>query len=273
MYLKIIFSLFAAVTTVSQCGKQFPVASTESQPKLLWGDEFNYDGAPDTLVWGYDLGDGCPHVCGWGNNEQEYYTKDAKNVRIENGHLVIEAHREDIGGKTYSSTRLVSKHKKDWKYGKIEVRAQIPHGTGTWPAIWMLPTENVYGGWPHSGEIDIMEHVGYVPDTIYGTIHTDAYNHMKNTQKEGKVFVPDAESAFHIYSVNWTPDKIEWYVDHVKYHSVENEKLTSAEWPFDQKFHLLLNLAVGGNWGGKRGIDESIWPQKMLVDYVRVYEL
>jgi len=154
----------------------------------------------------------------------------------------------------------------------MEVRAKLPAGLGTWPAIWMLPTENKYGGWPNSGEIDVMEHVGYAKDSIYGTIHTDAYNHIKGTHKIGEIYVPDAESAFHTYAINWTPEKMEWYIDNVMYHSVKNEGLTSAEWPFDQQFHLILNLAVGGNWGGKHGVAEDIWPQKMLVDYVRVYE-
>jgi len=244
----------------------------QSPTKLIWSDEFNTPGAPDNSKWNYDMGDGCPDVCGWGNNEQEYYTNDPKNVRIENGNLVIEAHKESKGGKPYTSTRIVSKFKGDWLYGRIEVKAKLPKGRGTWPAIWMLSTDWKYGGWPESGEIDIMEHVGYDPGVIHGTIHTDKYNHVKQTQLEGKITVNDAQEAFHIYAVNWSKDKMDFFVDDKLYHTVNRNPLDDFRgWPFDQRFHLIMNVAVGGNWGGAKGIDDSIWPQRMEVDYVRVY--
>ncbi len=241
--------------------------------KLVWSDEFDIPGKPDDTRWGYDLGDGCPNVCGWGNNELQYYTNDPKNVRVENGNLIIEAVREEKGGKSYTSTRMVSKGKGDWLYGRIEVRAKLPKGKGTWPAIWMLSTEWKYGGWPESGEIDIMEHVGYDPGIIHGTLHSGKYNHLKGTQQEGKVSIPDAQDAFHVYAVDWTKDKVDFYVDDKKYHTVNRNASDDFNgWPFDQKFHLILNQAVGGNWGGKEGVDERIWPQRMEVDYVRVYQ-
>ncbi len=247
--------------------------ATKEEPKLVWSDEFNYTGSPDSSRWNYDLGDGCPNVCGWGNNEMEYYTKDAKNVRVENDLLIIEAHKDSLGGKAYTSTRMVSKFKGDWLYGRIEVKAKLPKGKGTWPAIWMLSTEWKYGGWPASGEIDIMEHVGYDPGVVHGTIHTESYNHVKKTQKEEKITVADAQDAFHVYAIDWTKDKMDFYVDDKMYHSVSRAANdTFNEWPFDQKFHLIMNVAVGGNWGGAQGVDESIWPQKMEVDYVRVYQ-
>ena len=251
--------------------------STELQDldsyKLVWSDEFDRDGHPDTSKWSYDVGNGCPRICGWGNNEKEYYTdNDLDNARVENGHLIIEAKNEPIHGYDYSSARLVTKGKGDWTYGRVEVRSKNPSGTGTWPAIWMLPSENTYGHWPSSGEIDIMEHVGYVPDTIYGTVHTKAYNHNIGTQKGGMLAVGDSESDFHVYSIEWTSEKIDFLIDESIYFSFKNEGLTSKEWPFDQSFHLILNLAVGGNWGGLHGIDDSIWPQRMEVDYVRVYQ-
>lgn len=240
---------------------------------LVWSDEFNSNGAPDASKWGYDLADGCPNVCGWGNNELEYYTSDSRNVRIEDGNLVIEAHREARGGKPYTSTRMVSKGKGDWLYGRVEVRARLPRGKGTWPAIWMLSTDWKYGGWPESGEIDIMEHVGYDPGVVHGTLHSDKYNHVKQTQQEGKVNVPDAQDAFHVYAVNWTNNRVEFFVDDKMYHTVDRKATDDHHgWPFDQRFHLIMNLAVGGNWGGKEGIDESIWPQRMVVDYVRIYQ-
>jgi beta-glucanase (GH16 family) len=229
--------------------------------QMVWSDEFDYEGLPDTKKWSYDVGDGCPNVCAWGNNELEHYTKDSlKNARVENGHLIIEAHKELIGNSRYSSARLVSKDKGDWKYGKIKVRAKLPSGIGTWPAIWMLSTDWEYGGWPESGEIDIMEHVGYDRDTVVGTVHTKAYHHSIGTHQNGKIAKADFEENFHIFVIEWSEDKI------------DNEKKTFNEWPFDKRFHLILNLAVGGNWGGKMGVDEKIWPQKMEVDYVRVYQ-
>lgn len=241
--------------------------------KLVWSDEFNTPGTPDPAKWDYDLGDGCPNVCGWGNNELEYYTKDSKNVRVENGNLIIEARKETIKGKPYTSARIVSRKKGDWTYGRFEIRAKLPRGNGTWPAIWMLSTDWKYGGWPASGEIDIMEHVGYDPGVIHGTIHTEAYNHVKGTQKEGKVTSADAQDKFHVYIVDWTESKMEFFVDDKLYHTVTRDAKDDYKgWPFDQRFHLIMNIAVGGNWGGQKGVDENIWPQRMEVDYVRVYQ-
>lgn len=243
-----------------------------SQMKLAWADEFGYEGLPDSSRWSYDLGDGCPQFCGWGNNELQYYTeKRPANARVEGGKLIIEAHQEAYQGRQYTSTRLVSKKKGDWKYGYIEIRAKLPAGRGTWPAIWMLPTERVYGGWPHSGEIDIMEHVGYEPDSVYGTVHTEAYNGMKGTQKSGSIWLPDAEQAFHTYAIDWQEGHIRFLADGQEYFRFNKEDGYEA-WPFDQHFHLILNVAVGGNWGGKHGVDGSIWPQRMEIDYVRVYQ-
>jgi beta-glucanase (GH16 family) len=241
--------------------------------RLVWSDEFDYQGVPNPSKWGYDLGDGCPSACGWGNNEAEYYTNNTKNARVENGMLIIEARKDSAGGKAYTSARLVTKYKGDWKYGRIEVRAKLPRGKGTWPAIWMLSTDWNYGGWPTSGEIDIMEHVGYDQGVIHGTLHSEKYNHVKQTQQEGKTTVADCSDAFHVYAVNWTENQIDFSIDNNIYHSVKrNPQDDFHGWPFDQRFHLILNIAVGGNWGGQQGIDPNIWPQQMVVDYVRVYQ-
>jgi beta-glucanase (GH16 family) len=242
----------------------------EEKPVLVWSDEFDQAGAPDSTRWGYDLGNGDN---GWGNNEMEYYTRDQKNVRVEDGKLIIEAHRDSLFEKPYTSTRLVSKGKGDWRYGRIEVKAKLPKGRGTWPAIWMLSTDWKYGGWPASGEIDIMEHVGFDPGVIHGTIHTETYNHVKQTQKEGKIIVPDADGAFHVYAIDWNEDKMDFLVDDKPYYSVVRDAADDFKgWPFDQRFHLIINLAVGGNWGGRQGVDETIWPQRLEVDYVRVFQ-
>ncbi|MFO0414867.1 MAG: family 16 glycosylhydrolase [Bacteroidota bacterium] len=241
--------------------------------KLVWSDEFNQSGLPDSAKWGYDAGRGCPQNCGWGNNELQYYTVSRKeNARVENGHLIIEAHRENFQSSNYTSARLVTKEKGHWKYGRIEVRAKLPSGNGMWPAIWMLPAHSKYGNWPHSGEIDIVEYVGYIPDSLYATVHTGAYNGMINTQKGGRTYRNDLHSEFHVYSSIWTEDSISFFIDGEKYFSFRNDQKGSAVWPFDQAFYLILNIAVGGNWGGKKGVDNLIFPQRMEVDYVRVYQ-
>ena len=234
----------------------------------FWSDEFNYQGKPDSSKWGYDLGGD-----GWGNNELQHYTNDLKNAKVENGQLHITAIKEKTGERNYSSARLISKNKGDFLYGRIEVRAKLPAGRGTWPAIWMLPTDWAYGGWPESGEIDIMEHVGYDPNNVLSSIHTKAYNHGIGTQKSGGKNIPTAMTDFHDYRLDWTPYAIRCYYDNELVFTFINEGKTFAEWPFDKRFHLLLNLAVGGNWGGAKGIDETIFPASMVVDHVRVYKM
>jgi len=235
--------------------------------KLIWSDEFNGKGLPDPQKWGYDTGG---H--GWGNHELEYYTADRKkNARMEKGNLVIEARKEDYKGMKYTSARLLSKGKADWKYGRMEIRARLPRGLGTWPAIWMLnsvPNMN----WPDDGEIDIMEHVGYDPGLIHGSVHCKKYYHVINTQKTDTIRVNDCMDEFHVYSLEWNAENISIFVDQKKYFVFTNEHSGKDAWPFDQPFHLLLNVAVGGDWGGQMGVDEKIWPQRMLVDYVRVYQ-
>lgn len=249
------------------------VLSASKEMKLMWSDEFELDGLPDHNKWSYDTGDGCPRICGWGNNELQYYTKDnLNNARVEGGNLIIEAHKTSLGSSDYTSARILSKGKGDWKYGKISIRAKLPTGLGTWPAIWMLPSTNKYGNWPNSGEIDIMEHVGYDPDSIYGTVHTTAFNHMIGTEVSKASYHPDAESSFKTYSIEWDNQKIEWLIDGVSYHAFENRNISEKEWPFDENFHLIMNLAVGGNWGGEKGVDTRIWPQRMEVDWVRIYQ-
>lgn len=233
---------------------------------LVWNDEFDINGKPDDSKWGYDIGG---H--GWGNNELQYYTSDSVNVRVNNGKLEIEAQYYENAAIKYTSARLVTREKGDWLYGKVDVKAKIPSGLGTWPAIWMLPTDWVYGGWPASGEIDIMEHVGYDQNRIHGSVHTQSYNHSIGTQKSSQIVIPTASTDFHVYTIEWDSTKIDFFVDNQKYFSFANENNTSAEWPFDKRFHLILNVAFGGNWGGAQGIDNSCLPAKMEVDYVRVY--
>jgi len=252
-----------------------PPGKSQNSRKLVWSDEFLYVGLPDASKWGYDVGG---H--GWGNKELQNYTNARKeNARVENGVLIIEARRDGPKTQPYTSARLVSKGKGDWTYGRIEVRAKLPSGRGTWPAIWMLASQRSYGAgyWPDNGEIDIMEHVGYDPDVIHFSAHTKAYYHSINTQKTAKTRIETARSGFNVYVVEWTPSEIRWYVNDQQYFKFANERLSNPDadykqWPFDKPFHLLLNLAVGGNWGGAQGVDDAIWPQRMEVDYVRVYQ-
>jgi licheninase len=242
---------------------------------LVWNDEFEGEGLPDASKWSYNVGG---H--GWGNDELQNYTENRlRNARLENGNLVIEAVKESFEGSDYTSARLVTKGKGDWTYGRFEIRAKLPSGRGTWPAIWMLASQNEYGAgfWPDNGEIDIMEHVGYDPDVVHSTVHTLAYNHRSGTQKGDQITVSNARSAFNVYRIEWDERAITAYVNDELYFHFRNERLTEpsagfAEWPFDKPFHVILNIAVGGDWGGAQGVDDSIWPQRMEVDYVRVYK-
>jgi beta-glucanase (GH16 family) len=234
----------------------------------VWSDEFNYTGAPDAAKWDYDIGGS-----GWGNNELEYYTNSMNNAKVENGKLYITARQENVGGMNYTSARLVTRNKGDFLYGRIEVSAKLPAGRGTWPAIWMLSTDWVYGSWPKSGEVDIMEHVGYDPNNILSSIHTQSYNHVLGTQKSGGMNIPTALTAFHKYRFDWTPYAVRIYYDDQLVFTFVNEGKGYATWPFDKRFHLLLNLAIGGNWGGAQGIDTTIFPATMEVEYVRVYKM
>ena len=195
--------------------------------RLVWADEFDYNGLPDREKWSYDVGG---H--GWGNKEVQFYTERRKeNARVENGSLVIEARRDKWRGHEYTSARLVSKRKGDWTYGRVEVRAKLPTGKGVWPAIWMLPTDWAYGGWPDSGEIDIMEQVGYEPDVIHASVHTKAYNHVIGTQKTATTNVETATTGFNVYAVEWTPEEIRAYVNDRHYFTFKNEVKKDSQQP------------------------------------------
>lgn len=245
--------------------------------KMVWNDEFDYQGAPDESKWSFDT-EG--NNWDWGNDEAQNYTPaDKRNAWVENGNLVIEARKErytwngDGQTKEYTSARLRTLGKGDWLYGKVEVRALLPKGRGMWPAIWMLASEEKYGGWPKSGELDIMENVGYDPTKIHCNIHTESYNHSLGTNKGNTVTTSLPSENWHIYSLEWDADKVVFFLDGQQVFRFDNEHRSYREWPYDQKFHLLLNVAVGGSWGGTEGIDDAIFPQKMLVDYVRVYQM
>lgn len=230
-----------------------------------WSDEFDNDNQPDSLKWTFETGGD-----GWGNNELQYYTK-GDNALIENGILKIIAKKESKKKKKYTSSRIVTKNKGEWLYGRVEVKAKLPEGKGTWPAVWMLPVKYFYGGETSSGEIDIMEHVGYEPDIVHFSIHSKAYNSGLKNEKTTKLKVKNSSRTFHIYRLDWTPYGIRGFVDGKKYFEYKNTGKGSRFWPFDKKFFLIINLAIGGDWGGIKGVDNSIFPATMEIDYVRVY--
>jgi len=244
---------------------------------LVWSDEFDVAGLPNTNKWAYDTE---RNAAGWYNNERQYYSNArAENSRVENGMLVITARKEDLstlglpdwGNQQYSSARLITRGLASWTYGFIEVRAKLPCGTGSWPAIWMLssPPES---RWPDDGEIDIMEHVGFDPGVVHGTMHTAGYNHTKNNARTATTTVADACSAFHKYQLTWTASRITVGVNDHNYYQYSNDHSGNSEWPFDSPQYLILNIAVGGDWGGQQGVNDAIFPIEMQVDYVRVYQ-
>ncbi|MFT5403731.1 MAG: beta-glucanase (GH16 family) [Verrucomicrobiales bacterium] len=252
---------------------------------LVWRDEFDYEGAPKEEKWSIDV---------WParkvNDEDQAYTDRAKNIRVQDGTLIIEAHKEDFDNAQYTSGRIHSRGKGDILYGKVEVRAKLPAGQGSWPAIWMLPSDaskyattwnededwqgsTTNDAWPNSGEIDIMEHVGYDMHTVHGTVHNKAYYWLHWNQRKGSIEGKTVDTAFHIYTLEWAPDFLTISKDGSPYFTYVNEGTGWEAWPFDHPFHLILNLAVGGMWGRGGGpIDDSIFPARMEVDYVRFYK-
>lgn len=257
---------------------------TNKNWQMVWQDEFDYQGSPDPKKWSFDE---------WParkvNDEDQVYTKREKNVRVNNGRLIIQAHKEDYQNGHYTSARIHTLGKSDILYGKIEVKAKLPAGRGTWSAIWMLPSdpyryattcqtkEDWQGSatcdaWPNSGEIDIMEHVGYDMHNVHGTVHNKAYYWRNWQQRKGAISGRDVDTKFHLYSVEWSPEHITVLMDGSPYFSYKNEHTGWRSWPFNHPYHLILNLAIGGVWGRAGGpIDDSIFPVKMEVDYVRMY--
>ena len=229
-------------------------------PKAVFFDEFNVDGAPDSSKWGYDLGNNN----GWGNNEAQYYTNRTQNAVVSNGTLKINLIKEAYQGYNYTSARLLSKGKYSMKYGKVEIRAKIPSGGGTWPALWMLGDNIDSVGWPACGEIDIMEHVGNQLNRIFGTLH---YPGRSGGNADGaSVMIPNATTEFHIYSMEWNASTIKIYVDNQLFFTYNN----NANSPFNQNFFFIMNVAMGGNFGGT--IDPNVTNATMEVDYIRVYQ-
>jgi beta-glucanase (GH16 family) len=235
----------------------------------VWGDEFNTPGLPDSTKWTFEKGK-------LRNNELQYYTvKRLENCRIEDSVLIIETRKEKYEGADYTSADIISRGIGDWKYGKFEIRAKVPGGKGTWPAIWMMPTYETYGGWPRSGELDIMEYIGVEPQNFYFTTHFEGINsngHGSNGSGPQKV-VRNPYNEFITFVAIWTPEKIEWWANDRKIHEYKKPADDYRVWPFDKEFYMILNLAYGGTWGGYDGVDDTKLPHQFQIDYVRVYQL
>jgi beta-glucanase (GH16 family) len=235
----------------------------QAKRKLVWEENFNKPTLDET-VWNFDLGDGCPNSCGWGNNERQIYTKE--NCEIKEGRLIIHAKKEGNG---YTSTKITTKDKKFFQYGRMEARAKLPIGHGIWPAFWMLGQNISQVGWPKCGEIDILEYVGREPHMVFTTLHTqDSHGNTINTKKTS---FPNIEEGFHVYAVDWTKDKMDFFVDDTLVYTFQPEVKNENTWPFDKPFYFILNVAIGGNFGGP-DVDDTIFPQDFIVDYVKVYQ-
>ncbi len=234
---------------------------------LAWAEEFDRPGAPDPAVWTPEKG----YVR---NGEAQYYTSGRpENARVENGLLVIEARRDGWEDKPITSASLTTKGKRPFLYGRIAVRAKIPTGRGTWPAIWTLGENVNQVGWPACGEIDILENVGFEPRKIHANIHCKTYNHTKRTGKGRGINTDAPWSQFHEYAVEWYENRLEFFFDDTRYFVFRKESDDPAVWPFSKPQYLILNLAIGGGWGGQKGIDESLFPHRFEIDYVRYYQL
>ena len=230
---------------------------------IIW--EENFDGNQlNQSHWNYELGDGCPKLCGWGNEERQIYTKE--NVEIKDGRLVITATKNQ---EVYRSSRITTKSKVEFTYGTIEVKAKLPTGHGLWPAIRMLGSNIDEKGWPDCGEIDIMEYVGRDPHTIFTSLHTR--QSFGDTENSKKTIIKDIEEGFHIYKSNWTKDKIEFFVDNKLVYTFYPEIKNDETWPFNEPFYIIINLAIGGKFGGP-DVDDTIFPKQFEIDYVKIWK-
>lgn len=237
---------------------------------LVWKDEFNGTSL-DLTAWSHQNGDGCPGNCGWGNNELEYYTDRAENLFFQDGKLIIEARPENYNGKPYTSSKIFTQGKKPFKFARIDIRAVLPKGKGIWPAFWLMPQSSVFGGWPKSGEIDLMEVVGHEPNRTFGTIHYGPGPGSTQISRNYLLSAKTFNDEFHVFSLEWKQDQIKWLIDGNVFSTVNKADLGSNNYPFNEEFYIIFNLAVGGNWPGSPDAN-TYFPQWLVVDYIRVYQ-
>lgn len=248
--------IIISLVTIFSCEKK-------KQENIVFFEDFNTENLNETY-WNYELGNGCPNLCGWGNNERQYYTKD--NVSIKDGNLVITATKDST---KYYSGRITTKDKVEFTYGTVEVKAKLPLGHGLWPAIWMLGSDIEEVGWPACGEIDIMEYVGKIPHKIHTTLHTpSSFGQSINTNVET---LENIEEGFHVYKTNWSKDAIQFYIDNQLVYTFSPEEKDEKNYPFNKPFFVILNMAIGGSFGGP-DVDDSIFPQQFIIDYIKIYQ-
>jgi beta-glucanase (GH16 family) len=263
--IKSILSL-AVLVTLSSCSEDVK-QTVVTKEQLVMSEEFNTDGAPDSSMWSYNIGTGNN---GWGNNELQYYSDRPENVKVEDGMLKITAIKESFMGSSYSSGRILTKGKFEKKYGRIEARIKLPFGKGLWPAFWMLGANSDTVIWPQCGEIDIMEYLGSKPTSIFGSVHGPEYSAGNAITKNYTLTNDRFDNGFHVFGIEWDENYINYYVDDVLYNQI-TPKDVPGEWVFNQSFYIILNMAVGGNFPGSPN-SSTVFPQTMLVDYIRVYE-
>ncbi|MBT8245046.1 MAG: glycoside hydrolase family 16 protein [Winogradskyella sp.] len=268
---------FAVLVFLSSCNTD-ETQTVATFDNLVLEDNFDKDGEIDTSIWNFDIGDGTAEgIPGWGNNELQYYTDRTDNVTTENGFLLITAKQENFNGAQYTSARLQTKNKFQQLYGRFEARIRLPYGQGMWPAFWLLGDDSDGEVWPRIGEIDIMENVGNEPTRIFGTVHGPNFSGAESVSKAYTFDDTRVDTEFHVYGIEWGPNYINYYVDDVLYNQItpediEEETNGEGQWVFnDRPFYIILNVAVGGNLPGPPNA-ETVFPQTMLVDYVRVYQ-
>ena len=262
----ILLLLVVSVFTFSSCSTSEEQTVTQFS-SLVMADEFSTDGAINTSLWNYEIGTGDN---GWGNNELQYYTSRTENIKQENGYLLITANQEDYNGSAFTSARITTKGKFEQAYGRFEARIRVPYGKGLWPAFWLLGNDSDTNTWPQCGEIDIMEYLGDNPNTIFGSVHGPGYSAGEAVTKDYVLENDRYDTGFHVFGIEWSPDYINYYVDDTLYQQITPADVP-GEWVFDHPFYIILNVAVGGNFPGAPNA-ETIFPQTMLVDYVRVYQ-
>ncbi|MCU0358013.1 MAG: glycoside hydrolase family 16 protein [Cyclobacteriaceae bacterium] len=259
------FVVAGVLIGIGSCSDYEQTVATLNQ--LVMQDEFDVNGAPNSEIWGYEIGTG---VNGWGNNELQYYTNRRENVVVQNGYLIITARKESFEGSAYTSARLITKGKFEQTYGRFETRMRLPWGQGMWPAFWMLGADIDTNPWPGCGEIDIMEYRGQEPTIVLGSVHGPGYSGGNAISKSYELKNDRFDTGFHVFGIEWGPNYVNFYVDNVLYNQITPADVT-GEWVFNKPFYILINLAVGGTFVGSPN-SETVFPQTMLVDYVRVYK-
>ena len=260
--------LLAMLLVISSCNTD-ETQTVANFTNLVMSDEFDTEGAPDSSIWGFDIGRG-PNGDGWGNQELQYYTNRTENVKVENGFLLITAQEESFEGAAYTSARLTTQGLFEQAYGRFEARIRLPYGKGLWPAFWLLGNDCEQNIWPQCGEIDIMEYLGDSPSVVFGSVHGPGYSAGEAETKEYALSNDRFDTGFHIFGIEWGPDFINYYVDGDLYNQITPDDV-AGEWVFDHPFYIIMNVAVGGSFPGSPN-EETVFPQTMVVDYVRVYQ-